>query len=79
MKYAYYLTQFALLAAYVVGSALVVEAQFGKVRGSSEAEDETKQLIVMIDYQLGGEDRFASGIIFGVIQFDQSCLTDNPA
>lgn len=65
MKLLRVMTPLAVLCGFVLKSSSAAVPQFGKVRGSTEAEDETKQLVVMIDYQLGGEDRFGSGIIFG--------------
>jgi alpha-tubulin suppressor-like RCC1 family protein len=66
MKFLQLMARLALMCLFIFKSSSAASPQFGKVRGSTEAEDETKQLVVMIDYQLGGEDRFGSGIIFGV-------------
>ncbi len=67
MSCPYRLTWSALVVGSVLSaSSVVAEPQFGRLRESDEAEKEAKQLVVMIDYQLGGEERFGSGIIFGM-------------
>ena len=71
------MTRLGLLCFFVLKSSSAAGLQFGKVRGSTEAEDETKQLVVMIDYRLGGEDRFGSGILFGVRDHHPLIFTAN--